>query len=404
MSLETVFVRMRSAALIAALGLAPVGVGCGGSEPPTERPRSAKKLGPAEVLAKARADRDAGRIGEAIKGYRRVLRMSPNHYDTTEELADLLAKQGEADAAVELTKTYFDAKPGDPRGYEIYAKALVASRNYNAAFEILEQLLELDGKNAAAYDFRARVQVLQGKFQEAIADARKAVELAPDSVEYRINLGSALQRAGNQSEAAIELRSALQLDENNARAHLLLGIVLRDNFEAREALSHHEAAARLAPDNDRMLFELGLTRYEMGDPVGAEASLRKATELAPGDATNWYAYGQILRAQEKWTDAVGAYRKALEIDPKHPQAYVKLGFVLYYEGKLDEAEVILTAALRQTPDDPYVYWNLGQVYEKGQKYKLALEAYEKFIAMAPADDGDVPKAKKLIRALKRKVR
>lgn len=398
------FVRMRSAALVAVLGLGPVGVGCGGSEPPPQKPQPAKKLGPAEVLAKARADRDAGRTDEAVQGFRRVLRMSPNHYDTTDELAALLAKEGQADQAVELAKGYFDAKPGDPRGYDMYARALLAARNYNLAFDILNQLLELDDKNAAAYDFRARVQVLQGKFQEAVADARKAVELTPDSVEFRINLGSALQRAGNNQEAAIELRSALQLDENNARAHLLLGIVLRDNFEAREALSHHETAARLAPDNDRMLFELGLTRYEMGDPVGAEASLEKATQINPNDATNWYAFGQILRAQEKWTKAVEAYKKALEINPKHPQAYVKLGFVLYYEGKLDEAEVILTAALRQTPDDPYVYWNLGQVYEKGQKYKLALEAYEKFVQMAPPEDGDVPKAKKLIRALKRKVR
>lgn len=391
--------------LVAVFVAAAATAACGGTSEAPQAPKSnAKKLTADDYVAQARAAVKAGNDVEAIAKYRKALRLRADHYETLSELVDRLLATGQAAEATELTQAYFDAKPGDPRGYDLHARALFGAGNFAGAEDVLGQLVELDDSNAVAYNARARARVMQKKMPEAVADARKSVELAPGTVKFHIDLGSILQKSGNLGEAAIALRGALQLDDDNARAHLMLGVVLRDNYEAKEALSHHLKAARLAPDNDRTHFELGLTLFQMGDKVGAEDALARAVSLKSDDATNWYAYGQILRALEKYSKAHDAYRKAIEIDPKHPKAHRKLGYVLFKEGKLDEAEVVLTAALRQTPDDPYVYWDLAQVYRTANKLQLAVEAYESFVAKVGADDGDRPKAKKYIRDLKRKLR
>jgi cytochrome c-type biogenesis protein CcmH/NrfG len=213
-----------------------------------------------------------------------------------------------------------------------------------------------------------------------------------------------LHVARQLDEAALHLRGALQIDDNHGRAHVLLGIVLREQYDIQAALSHHLKAVRAAPDYARAHFELGITQNLAGDNLGAEVSLQTAVELEPNKALNWYAYGEILRMLKKWEAAVAAYERTLQLDPEHLKAPGKLGTVLYYADRIDDAEVVLTAAIRRQLDDPYLYLNLGLVYEKGGKLRLAVEALEKFVEVAPKNDGDVPVIRRRIRDLRRKIR
>jgi protein O-mannosyl-transferase len=63
------------------------------------------------------------------------------------------------------------------------------------------------------------------QFDAAIAEYRKAVALAPDSVEPRVYLGIGLAQAGRNAEAASELRAAQKIDA--ARANRYVTGILR---------------------------------------------------------------------------------------------------------------------------------------------------------------------------------
>lgn len=389
-----------------AFALGIVAAGCGGTKEAKEpKPEKVvKKDTPESLFAEGDAAEKAGKPAVAEKKFRRALRMAPNNYDIASRLSTLLIGQGRPGEAVQVAKAYSDQAPGDLRSYHMLAEAQIGAKDYPGAYDTLSQVVELDEADAAAFERRCHVQILMKKVMEAIPDCRKAVELDGENPEFLISLGTALHRAGQLDEAALNLRGAIRLQETNARAHLLLGNVLREQYEVREALSQHLKAVRYAPNDERAWFELGVTQNRAGDNLGAEQSLHKAVELNPKDATNWYAYGEILRNLQKYDEAIPAYRKAIELDPKHPKAPVKLGFVLAKKGDLDEAEVVLTAALRQNPDNPYIYLNLGRVYSKASKNRLAIEALQKFLELAPPDDGDVKPVKREIRLLKRKVR
>jgi tetratricopeptide (TPR) repeat protein len=320
-----------------------------------------------------------------------------------EEHIRFLIVTGRVTRAVEVARAYYDAQPADVKGFHLYAHALIAAGDFTTAADVAGQAIALDDNDAAGHEHRGRALVLSGKVPEGIEELRRATQLAPDNAEYLIELASALQRANNVNEAALHLRAAIKLSPEHARAHVLLGVVLRDQMELDESQVFLTKATKLDPRDPRPWFELGLLQNKLGDNLGAEQSLAKACEIDPNNATNWYAYGEALRFNKKPDEAANAYEKAQTLKPPHPKAAGKRGLVLYEAKRYGEAEVFLTNAVREDPKNPYNYLNLGVVLRAQKKYKLAIEMFEKFLELAPKEDGEIGKVKTELRELRRKV-
>jgi tetratricopeptide (TPR) repeat protein len=390
--------------LAVAAALALASCGGAGDAPRTGQKKHGQEANADQMLAGAIDADEAGQPTIAEQRYTRALRMRPDHTETADRFIGFLIAQNRPADALAVARAFLDRSPGNLQSYHLLGLAQIAAGDYDSAVGTLTTLVELDSADASAWEKRGRAHLLGGDAEAGVSDLRRAVELVPDNAEFRVSLGSALHRVGQLDEAALHLRGALQLDDDHARAHMLLGNVLREQLDVQAALSHHIKAARADPGNSRLHFELGITQNMVGDNLAAEQSLRTAVELEPGDATNWYAYGEILRMLEEWERAVTAYERALQIDPNYLKAPGKLGTVLYYADRVDDAEVVLTAAIRRQPEDPYLYLNLGLVYEKGGKLRLAVEALERFLELAPRDDGDVPIVRRKVRDLRRKIR
>ena len=86
-----------------------------------------------------------------------------------------------------------------------------------------------------------------GKFEEARAAFRKAVDAAPASAEARVGLGMALAQLGNAAGASEQLEAALRLDPDNTTAHTTLGVMFSSLGRDREAVDHLNAAFRREP-------------------------------------------------------------------------------------------------------------------------------------------------------------
>jgi superkiller protein 3 len=389
--------------VLVALALAACG---GDSGKKSSKPQSAvdKAAAADELLEEAIEAEKAGQPNVAEKKYKRALKLRPAHYETAERYTRFLIAQGQAREAVRVSNNYLTRSLNDLKGYHLATDAYMADRDWIKAYETITELIGLDEGDGRAWEKRGTIQVMREDYSDAVENLRKAISLDPENADFYASLGSALQRAGKPAEAAIELRKAIKLDDGNARAHLILGVVLRADGDFRDALKHHQKAAKLAPNDARAHFELGVSQNFNGDNSAAEISLKRATELEPGDPLNWYALGEVLRNMQRYKEAVGPYRTSLELDPGYAKAAEKLGVVLFYAGELGDAEIMLTERVKNYPKEPYAYFNLGQVYAKQEKYALAVESFERFIALAPKEDGDVGVAKKKIRELKRKVK
>jgi TolB-like protein/Flp pilus assembly protein TadD len=103
-----------------------------------------------------------------------------------------------AGAEAELEK----ARTLDPTSTWIAGSLAELRGHLNEAIQVWDQVTERDPLNANPYLFRAEIYYLTGRFTEAVAAARKAVEFAPGAARSRTALAQMLLAVG-QPEAAL---------------------------------------------------------------------------------------------------------------------------------------------------------------------------------------------------------
>jgi len=86
------------------------------------------------------------------------------------------------------------------------------------AFDHYSDALQLEPRNVAAFDGRARLWRDVGFLAPALADAHRAKYFAPRSAEVRNTLGTILERRGLCHDALAEYREALRLKPDAAWA------------------------------------------------------------------------------------------------------------------------------------------------------------------------------------------
>ena len=154
-----------------------------------------------------------------------------------------------------------------------------------------------------------------------------------------------------RKEAAELYRRALKVRSAFPSARVGLARVLMDLNDYRNALAEIEAARR--------------TR-----PIYPEAS---AVE------------GRINREAADTDEAIKSFRRAItEAHGFQPEAHVGLARIFEDRGQYEAAAPEYEVAIKQLSDtEPVIYQLLGAAYEKLEKYKEAVGAYEKYLQLAP---------------------
>jgi serine/threonine-protein kinase len=119
-----------------------------------------------------------------------------------------------------------------------------------------------------------------GRFEEALADARAAVDLDPASVSIRRSLGWLQYYARQHEDALDNLRRALAMDPTAEETHRLLGLVyLEQGLHDEAAVSFKEAIA--LSQNKAMAFAgLGQVAARRGRLDEARAVLKQMHDQA----------------------------------------------------------------------------------------------------------------------------
>jgi arylsulfatase A-like enzyme/Tfp pilus assembly protein PilF len=210
----------------------------------------------------------------------------------------------------------------------------------------LRSALERDPENLSAISALARTLGEQGRFEEALAAARRSVGLAPDDAALHITL-AALEASSGRPEAALEtIGTALALDPRS-----LDGRIAQARYLARLG-SREEAVAIL---RETMESEAGYPRLEIrfaelvelpaGQLESAEKRLRPAVDREPYLADGWRILGQTLEESGRLDDAEETYLQGLVFQPRDAILHEQLGLLLTRTGRLGPAESHLEKAL-----------------------------------------------------------
>jgi TolB-like protein/Tfp pilus assembly protein PilF len=170
--------------------------------------------------------------------------------------------------------------------------------------------IELNPNYATAHHwFGNSLLVTLGRFEEAIKEGRRAIELDPLSLIINADLGSTLMIARRYDEAIAQLRKTLALDGNFAYARWNLGEALYLKGDLAAAIAEYEKASAL-DDDPEILALLGRAYAEAGKRDKALELLERLKTLGRDHYMRNYVFTIIYAGLGDKTTALDYLEKA----------------------------------------------------------------------------------------------
>jgi len=300
-----------------------------------------------------------GRLEDAIKHFREILRLDPDDYEAHANLGVSLAGQGKVDEAIRHYREALRLQPHLAKTYNNWGFALAGQGRAEEAEAYYRETLRLQPDYAEAHNNWGLALAAQGKFDAAIFHCKEALRLKPDFADAHNSWGIALARQGKTEEAITHFREALRLKPDYAIAHYNLGAALVDQGLVEEAIMHYREALRLKPDLAEAHHSWGVTLLSQGKMGEAIKHSKEALRLKPDLAEAQHNWGVALARQAKIDEAITHFREALRLKPDFAEAHSNLGFALVGQGKMEEAVAQYMEALRLKPDFASAHNGLG---------------------------------------------
>jgi len=330
----------------------------------------AGRANPQQVLQRAMALHQGGRLDEARTLYEQILAAHPGHPEILALLGTLALQAGRPQEALGFLDRALAAEPAHVAALSNRAHALRTLRRPQEALEACDRAIAIRPDHPDPHANRGSALAELGRWAEAAESFAKALGLRPGPAEAWSNYGNALRQLGRFDECLAAFDRALALDprhggarSNRGNALLALGraeealaeydraIALRPGFaEAHtnrgnallqlrrweEALESHDRAIALRPDFAEAHANRADALGELRRRGEALASAERAIALRPGFAEAYNTRGNALRDLGRWAEAEAAFDEAIALDPGYAEPRWNKALALLQQGRFAE--------------------------------------------------------------------
>ncbi|MCC6887116.1 MAG: tetratricopeptide repeat protein [Hyphomicrobiales bacterium] len=207
-----------------------------------------------QLLERAIAHHQAGRLDEAERLYADILQADPVSFDARHLLGVIRHQQGRSAEAAALIAAALTLSPHSARALGNYGAVLTALGRLDEALAVLDRAVQADPQLPDAHNSRGAVLLQLGRAEEALPSFEQALSLRPSYVEALNNRGNALQELHRAGEALASYDRALALRPDYPESHYNRGCALRRLARDDEALAAFDRAVVLRPDYPDAVF------------------------------------------------------------------------------------------------------------------------------------------------------
>ncbi len=231
-----------------------------------------------------------------------------------------------------------------------------------------ETLQAQNPNDAAVLYYLGRLQLRQYHRKAAVKLLRRAVELQPDVVDYRISVCEAI---------------GAYIDD--VPFYKQLGL-------AQEIHKHLQAA--LAIDPRSLPVHDGLMKFYLAAPVliggGREKAIVEAAQIAALSPSRGYVATGLIAAQDKrYADAERDFRAAIQATPNDPLARYELGKVQQTQKHFDAAFATFEDIMQQLPRESAAYYYYANTAALArQRIDRGVERINTYLARGQVTDDD----------------
>ncbi|MBA4387076.1 MAG: hypothetical protein C0404_03785 [Verrucomicrobia bacterium] len=367
---------------------------------------------------------DEKKYEEALQSYARAVELNPYHVQAWSQKAFALEHLGRDKEALDCVRQVEKVKAG-MRGAGIPPGAgqMITGTDDSGRTLLLSRASGGDVGKAGAYDIGTKATLFGniGRHKEALALYDTALREMPKDKVLWFNKGNSQAALGKDAEALESYDKALQIDPEYVSALGGKAYLLQQLGRTDEALALLEKAEKIDKEDQRIWGIKARLLASSGKAQDALTMLDKARFRGRRDLGTWFTKAQILTELGQHEQALICYDEILELVPEEPSVLASKAHSLnelerYKEAiecanlalrtikdfppalavktgalcslkRYDEADRIVDVLIKTHPDE-YQYEMKAYVASKQEKYKSAVEYYNKVIELAPgAPDG-----------------
>lgn len=234
------------------------------------------------------------------------------------------------------------------------------SKHYDEAVAAYTETVNLNPKNADAYNRRGLIYKMRGQYELAIADFSKTIELVPTNSNVYYNKGDSYFLNKQYELAVADFSKAIELTPEFSLAYIRRGLSYYDIVTQ----AYFKSTERNVPLTDIMTEAQRLSYYDL-----IIADLSKAIEIKPDFIYPYTVRGNAYSDKGQYDLALADFDKVIELDKTYAQAY-------YFKGLM---------------------------FDGLKKKQKAVDNYKKFLQYARPDDISIDMVKKSIKKLEQEL-
>ncbi|MBU4261904.1 MAG: tetratricopeptide repeat protein [Proteobacteria bacterium] len=326
-----------------------------------------------------------GQNDQARAVYEAILKIAPDDPHTLLMLGALYASDRDYQQAQKILERLVTVDDKSYAGYSYLAKLYRELNYYDKAMEAYEKALALNWSPMLAYE-AADLYEYRQKYDEAAAIYKRLLEDDEANTKIRGRLARLYIVQGKIDEALAELQELKNYSSDTGVVDLAIGRVLLDEKRYPEAISLFEKMLEQKENKDVARTMLALTYYESGDKDKAKKMLQEVPVTSKDYEESILMLAQILIGEKDNQRAVTLLRNVIAgEDTRRPSFYFLLASLLREEGDPDGGSKVFDQAVQAFPENSKVFFEYGLYLDRLGKPDEAVAKMEQVLAMTPED-------------------
>ena len=190
-----------------------------------------------------------GAYDDAVRYYKKVVKMRPNCALSNYNLANSLNSTGQLDAAISSYKKAIRNKRNYADAYYALGNVYSSIGNYKKAVMHYKEAIRMQPEFAEAHNNLGIALTKLGRQDEAIDHYYRATRIKPDYAQAYHNLAVMLNICGKNEQAIKTCLKSIKINPNFVDAYYSLGLIFGALDRNQEAIRSFERGLKLVPDH-----------------------------------------------------------------------------------------------------------------------------------------------------------
>ena len=322
-----------------------------------------------------------GQLADAEIIYDDILKVEPDHFDSTNNLGVIRYRQGRLAEALPLLEKAIKLDPNSADALSNYGVVVRALGRWPEALDAFDRALKLRADFAEAHFNRGGVLIDLGRLEEALEAFNRAMLARRGYVDALLGRGIALTMLKRFSDALVAFDRVLAIDPNQAEALTRRAGSLFELHRNKEALASCDRAIAINPGNAIAHYNRGVVLSELGRVAEAAVSYQHAIAILPDYVDALFNLAGMLELLRRSDEALAAIDRCLALTPSHYRAWNNRGNILQKLGRYADAMASYDRVFTINPDYGEAHYNKGNALLELARIPEASEYYQKAVAL-----------------------